>query len=78
MLTAGEQIITQSEITFRHGKEFSFGVNFYNDYNDGRVYPALICFGSLDTQDINNQFMGGGVGTDHNNPQSALSSIWSL
>jgi len=40
-------VLPSEELEIRHGEEFIFQVNYYNDYAGGVVDSALECFGSL-------------------------------
>ncbi len=40
-------VLPSEELEIRHGEEFTFQVNYYNDHVTGKVDAAIICSGSL-------------------------------
>ncbi|MBI2136553.1 hypothetical protein HYU06_05770, partial [Candidatus Woesearchaeota archaeon] len=40
-------VLPSEELVIRHGEEFTFQVNYFNDYASGTVDAGLICKGSL-------------------------------
>lgn len=42
--TAEEPVVLpQEELEIKHGKDFAFSVNFYNDYADDYIVPSMMC-----------------------------------
>jgi hypothetical protein len=61
--TANEPIVVAGDVEFRHNKEHAFAVNYYNDFDDGRVYPSIRCFGDLDASPADTKGGIGGLAT---------------
>ncbi|MBW2992819.1 hypothetical protein KY345_06405 [Candidatus Woesearchaeota archaeon] len=40
-------VLPKEELEIKHGKDFAFSVNFYNDYSSGIVTPDFECFSDL-------------------------------
>ena len=61
-------VLPQEELEVKHGKDFAFSVNFYNDYADTYIRPSMTCdtlggTGITSPQDIlvADQTVSGGV-----------------
>jgi heme-binding NEAT domain protein len=62
--TAEEPVVLpQEELEIKHGKDFAFSVNYYNDYDGGIVTPNFDCYSDLSSisADTSDQSVDGGT-----------------